>query len=121
MYPYTMPEEPQEKAFLSEMPEPGKIVKRRLIKDKTWQWTLSNGAKVLYKYIPYDKPNICLRAVRRGGCSLFDIVDLPAAEKAGSWVLSSGAGNFSSRELDWQMKAHDIDFMPSVNLYSSQP
>lgn len=45
---------------------------------------------------------------------------LPAAEQAGSWVMSCGGGDFDSREMYELMKLHGIEFMPSVNLYSSQ-
>lgn len=121
LYPYEMAKEPEKRDFLAEKPKAGKVKKTKTNSTLgTTEWTLSNGAKVIYKKVEYDKPTVCLRAVRRGGRSLYDIDMLPAAEQVGSWILSSGAGEFNSQTLYQQIKLHNLEFSPSVNLFSSQ-
>lgn len=120
-YPYVMPDEPQKTQFVTELPAKGTV--KKMIKEGnfgTEEWTLSNGVKVIYKNVVEDKGKVCLRAVRRGGRSLYDIEMLPAAEQAGAWVMSCGGGSFNSKGMYEQIRLHGIQFSPSVNLYSSQ-
>lgn len=120
-YPYVMPTEPIRKDFLNIIPKQGKLKKQNENKKAGYiEWTFENGARVIFKPIKQDKSIVCLNAVRRGGTSLFPIDDLPAAEVAGSWILSAGAGDFDSQSLDEQIQLHELSFSPSVNLYSTQ-
>lgn len=81
--------------LIVEKPEPGKIEKtRKLDSLGAEEWTLSNGAKVVYRHVDYEKDEVSLYAYSLGGTSLYDNIDLlPAAKNAGAFVSNYGVGN----------------------------
>jgi zinc protease len=63
----TLAEEP----LLPQLPSPGHIVgERRFAKSGVSEWTLSNGARVLFKQSGNDPDEVLIRAVSPGGSSL---------------------------------------------------
>lgn len=64
------------------------------------EWTLENGAKVVYRKADYDKDQVLLSAYSPGGYSLIDDVNLlPAATNAGGFASSYGLGKFDQTTL----------------------
>lgn len=121
LFPYEMPKMPQEKPFMEETPRSGKVKKTEKLADvKATKWTLSNGSQVIFKPVPQDKGVVCLRAIRKGGQSVYDVDRLPAAQQAGLWVGSVGVGNLDSQANYEQMRLHNIECSTSINLYSDQ-
>lgn len=121
LFPYEMPEMPQKTPLMDSAIKPLKVKKTMAMNEiKATRWTLGNGCQVIYKYIPQDKGTVCLRAVRKGGQSLYDVDRLPAAQEAGLWVGSIGVGNMDSQTTYEQMQLHGLEYKASINLYSDQ-
>lgn len=61
LYPYEMAKEPKKRNFITEKPKAGKVKNTKTNATLgTTEWTLSNGAKVIYKKVDYDKPTVCV-------------------------------------------------------------
>ncbi len=64
------------------------------------EWTLSNGAKVVYRKADYEKDNVTLSAYSPGGTSSYDDIDfLPAASNAGQFASNYGLGAYDKIAL----------------------
>ena len=119
LFPYVMPQRPVASALMDSMPRRTTIVDE-VITPLGKQWTLANGVKVVYHFVESDKSKVCLRAVRRGGTNLYDVDRLPAAEQTSTWVVSAGAGAFSSQQMYEQMQLHNLSLNISINAFSDQ-
>ena len=64
------------------------------------EWTLENGAKVIYRKADFEKDNVALTAYSAGGSSLYDdITLLPAAGNAGQFMGAYGLGDYDAIAL----------------------
>ena len=64
------------------------------------EWTLGNGAKVIFRKADYEKDNVALSAYSAGGTSLYDDLDiLPAANNASVFSGMYGLGDFDAISL----------------------
>lgn len=64
------------------------------------EWTLGNGAKVIYRKAAFEKDNVALNAFSAGGSSMYADVDmLPAASNAGQFAGAYGLGDFDAIAL----------------------
>ena len=64
------------------------------------EWTLGNGAKVIFRKADYEKDNVALSAYSAGGTSLYDDLDiLPAADNASVFSGMYGLGDFDAISL----------------------
>lgn len=89
-----------EGALLDEIPAAGKIVKtRQLPRFDATEWTLSNGAKVVFRKADYEKDVVSLVGFSWGGTSLYDVDMLPAAGTSASMVQAFGIGDHSPLDL----------------------
>ena len=70
---------PESSELMSSLPEAGEIVSAKKLEEfDATEWTLSNGAKVVYKFDDYVKEAVVLSANSNGGSSLYDVNDLPS-------------------------------------------
>lgn len=85
-------------SLIGQEPESGKIVKtKELPQFDAEEWTLSNGAKVIYRKADYEKEEVTLNAYSPGGTSLYTDIDLlPAAATLGSYVPAYGLGDYDA-------------------------
>ena len=58
------------------------------------EWTLGNGAKVVFRKAGYEKETVSLTAYSMGGTSLYDTDLLPSASNAAGFASASGVGDF---------------------------
>lgn len=58
------------------------------------EWTLGNGAKVVFRKADYEKDDVALASYSKGGTSLYDVDMLPSAENASSFTSAFGIGDF---------------------------
>lgn len=63
------------------------------------EWTLANGAKVIFCKADYEKDQVSLTSYSKGGTSLYDIDMLPSASSVSSFSGSYGAGDFDAITL----------------------
>ncbi len=86
--------------LLAQKPQGGKIVsERELPTFKAKEWTLSNGAKVVFRRAAYERGTIQVSSFSPGGTSLYDIDLLPAAENAAPMTKSFGLADHTPVEL----------------------
>lgn len=77
-----------------------KIVKtKKLPQFDAEEWTLANGAKVVFRKADFDKDDVTLTSYSKGGTSLYDIDLLPSASNVGSLVGAYGLGDFDAVTL----------------------
>lgn len=63
------------------------------------EWTLGNGAKVVFRKADYEKDAVSLTSYSKGGTSLYDIDMLPSAQNASSFTKAFGVGDFDAITL----------------------
>lgn len=87
--------------LVAQAPESGKIVKvKELPQFDAEEWTLSNGAKVIYRKADFEKEEVSLSAYSPGGTSLYaDVELLPAAGTLGNFVPNYGLGDYDAVTL----------------------
>lgn len=85
-------------SLITQEPESGKVVKTKALPQfDTEEWTLANGAKVVYRKADYEKDQVSLMAYSPGGTSLYTDVDLlPAAASLGNFVPVYGMGDYDA-------------------------
>jgi zinc protease len=102
-----------EQTLLIRSPIPGKVVSEE--KDASLGITtlkLSNGVKVILKPTTFKNDEIIFSAFSPGGTSLYNDGDSPSASNAAGIVAASGAGNFSSQELDKYLSGKQLEVRP---------
>lgn len=88
----------------------GKIVKEKALKPiGAEEWTLSNGAKVYYKYTDYNEGMFNVLLGSRGGRSLLPAEDLPSADAMVALFLKSGLYKYGTQELNALVQEHSIN------------
>ncbi len=91
---------PEDASLLSITPTPGKIVAEKKLEEfDAIEWTLSNGAKVLYKFEDYQTKTVVLNAFSYGGSSLYEVEDLPSFGAASDFVSKLGIGKHNPIQL----------------------
>lgn len=90
----------QDASLISEDLPGSKIVKtKKLPQFDAEEWTLANGAKVVFRKADFDKDDVTLTSYSKGGTSLYDIDLLPSASNVGSLVGAYGLGDFDAVTL----------------------
>ncbi|WP_167615192.1 M16 family metallopeptidase [Maribellus sediminis] len=80
--------------LLPEKPQPGKIVGEKMLEDfDAVEWTLSNGAKVIYRFADFQKNSVRLTAQSYGGTSMYNVEDLPSVAAVNGFVKTFGIGD----------------------------
>lgn len=97
----------------------GKIIKEGLISElETKEWTLSNGAKMLYKYVPDLKGQFYFVASSLGGRSAVASEDLPAFVAMRQLIMRSGLGGYSRNDIHHWLQGKDIQLSLSIENYN---
>ena len=87
--------------LLDEDLQPGSIDKIEKIDDLNAQiWTLSNGARVIYKFNNYHPKTVSLKAKSPGGMSLVDADDLPSVMLYNTFAQLQGLGEHDVNTLE---------------------
>jgi zinc protease len=76
-------------------PRGGKIVSEKKLKAfDAVEWTLSNGARVVYRFADYEKQTVALQAISKGGFSLYNKEDLASIGALLSFMPGFGIGKY---------------------------
>lgn len=87
-------------SLISEDLKGSKIVKiKTLPQFNAVEWTLGNGAKVVFRKADYEKDDVSLTSYSKGGTSLYDVDMLPSASNTSSFVAGFGLGDFDAITL----------------------
>ncbi len=75
----------------------GKITKEKQIKDfGAKEWTLSNGAKVVYRFADYEKDLVQLTGYSIGGFNQYEDYEMPIITGVQSFISSYGIGEYDA-------------------------
>lgn len=84
------------------------------------EWTLGNGAKVVFRKADYEKDRVALASYSTGGTSLYGVDLIPAANNAAAFVASFGKGNYNPITLNKMLAGKLANVRPSIStLYES--
>lgn len=120
-YPFVLKPEIPVADLAFTQPKAGRITKEMVDKGKKiTTWKLSNGALVIYKQTPYDRKQVCLRAVRPGGQSMFSIKELPAAQVTTMFVEAGGIGGLTPQQLNRLQEAKVFKCISKIYDYSER-
>jgi len=108
-------EESEEKPFFDIPLEPGYIITEENGAEGTYRgFTLSNGAKVLYRQTDFKNEEILFSAFSRGGASLIEDDLYFSARLAPSFVEAAGLGEFTPSELKKQLAGKQVRVSPFI-------
>ncbi len=79
------------------------------------EWTLGNGAKVVFRKADYEKDAVSLTSYSKGGTSLYDIDMLPSAQNASSFTKAFGVGDFDAITLQKMLTGKMASCGVSIN------
>ncbi len=105
------------KPLMSQLPEPGKIVKTTYDKKfGTKNLVLSNGAKVILRHSDLKKAEIMVKAYSPGGNSLFDDSEYNNFSVINTLVPMGGVGDHSGMELGKMLEGHPVSYDARVGV-----
>ena len=96
------------------LPREGEIVSENVNADLDAQeWTLSNGAKVIYKFCDLNKNQMTMRAFSPGGQSVVAYEDLPSADMA-NVVSAFGVADYDDVILKQILAGKNVSVTPVI-------
>lgn len=96
--------------------KPGKVKKTKFDKSaEYYEWTLSNGAKVVIKPTKFRNDEILFSAYSKGGTSLYGDADLVTAQFTSDVIDMSGIGEFNNIELGKQLSGKVVRISPYIS------
>ncbi|MEG1615625.1 MAG: insulinase family protein [Bacteroidales bacterium] len=104
--------------LLAQLPKPGKVKKEGKGDFGTTVWTLSNGAKVIYKQTDFKKDQIIMTAQSNGGISLLPESDVINNKVLGDVITLGGVGSFSKTDLSKVLAGKRADVSPFIGRIS---
>jgi len=94
----------------------GKVVSTKELKNfGAKEWTLSNGAKVIFRKADYEKEQITLNAWSKGGTSLIENKDLVSAENTDAFIKKFGLGEFDASTLSKVLAGKNVSVSPYIS------
>ena len=97
----------------------GKIISTKSIKDlDVTEWTLSNGTKVLYKYLPDSHNMMYFAGSAMGGNSLVKSNDIPSQKAMQALIMQSGLYKYNRNQLAEWLEGKGIQLSLSINDYT---
>lgn len=98
---------------------PGTIVSEQEIPElEAKEWKLSNGARMLYKYVPELNNKFYFAGSAMGGRSLVTAKDLPSYNAMRSLIMQSGVYKYNRNQLHQWIKNKDIELSLSITDYT---
>jgi len=103
-------------SLISEALLPAGIVEtRELPAFDAVEWTLENGARVVFRHADYEKDQVQLQAYSKGGSSLYDDAYVPSAEMLTSLTSFYGVGEFDAMGLQKMLTGKNVSLQLSLN------
>lgn len=120
-YSFELAPEEELPVLMADKPQAGRVVRQKTDDAKgLTTWKLSNGVTAIYKQVPDDHSQVCLRAVRPGGESKFAIKELPSAQMATRLVEAGGVGGLDNIQLQRLQKSLGFSCESRINGYSER-
>ena len=96
------------------IPTPGSIVKESAVKFGFTELVLNNGVKVYMKKTDYKDNEIIMNAYSKGGTGRYPLADKYTLSMLGTFIGSSGLGNFTNTELSKALAGVQASCNPSL-------
>ncbi len=107
--------------LMKKAPKAGKIKKETKNEALGFtELTLSNGVKVVLKKTNYKEDEIRLRAVSKGGASLYDAKDYASAVYSADFIGNTGLANFNYTDLQKVLSGKQASCSVDVNSYGEE-
>lgn len=116
--------EPYEDEALAESLVSGELVPVDIISERNLEvldaveWTLANGAKVIFRHADFEKDQIQIRGYSKGGSSLYEVEDVPNTGMLTDLVSMYGVGEFDAMGLQKMLSGKNVSLMPSLGSLS---
>lgn len=82
---------------------------RQLSSFKAEEWTLENGAKIVFRKTDYEKDLVSLSAYSKGGSSLYEKDKLPSAKVTAQFMGAYGLGDFDAIQLKKALSGKQVN------------
>jgi len=103
-------------SLIEQMPVSGKIIKESEVDAlNAEEWTLENGAKVVYRFADFEKDNILFRAHSPGGASLFGKEYVPSMNMFSSVIPFYGLGAYDQVTLQKMLTGKNVELNLILN------
>ncbi|MCQ2072783.1 MAG: insulinase family protein [Bacteroidaceae bacterium] len=103
--------------LISELPQPGKVVKTSDSKFGYRLYQLSNGVKVYMKSTDFNKDQIMMNAFSWGGTSLYDESEALNLKNMGLYTVG-GVGSFNVTDLNKVLAGKKASVSPRISMLS---
>jgi len=102
-------------SLVSSEPAPAAVVsdKKLEVMDAV-EWTLENGARVVFKHADFEKDQVEVRAYSKGGSSLYGDKDVPTTDMLTSLIQMYGVGEFDAMGLQKMLTGKNISLQLSL-------
>jgi zinc protease len=102
--------------LISELPTPGRVaVERALPQVQAFDWTLSNGMRLILKPTRFSFDEMDFRLVGPGGASLASDADYPSAWLSDEVIRHTGIGRLNGRKLAHRIDASSISLNQTMS------
>lgn len=104
--------------LITKLPKAGKVKKTTKGTYETTVWTLSNGAKVIFKPTEFKKDQVIMTAFSAGGTSLLPESDLINTKVIDDVIGLGGVGAFSATDLTKVLSGKRVSVSPYIGAIS---
>jgi len=102
-------------SLVSSEPPPAAVVEEKKLEIlDAVEWTLENGARVVFRKAEYEKDQVQIRAYSIGGSSLYDDEDVPTTDMLTTLIQMYGVGDFDAMGLQKMLTGKNISLQLSL-------
>lgn len=104
--------------LMTELPQPGRVVKSGTAKLGYKQFVLSNGATVYFRQTDFNQNEVLMKASSRGGTSLYPLSQIAQLKALNSVIELGGLSKFSRTDLMKILAGKKVKLSPTINIFS---
>jgi zinc protease len=82
------------------------------------EWTLENGATVVYRHADFEKDQVQIRGYSKGGSSLYGAEDVPNTDMLAQLVSMYGVGEFDAMGLQKMLSGKNVSLQLNLGSLS---
>jgi len=108
-------------SLVTSEPAPAAIVSEKQLEVlDAVEWTLANGATVVYRHADFEKDQVQIRGYSKGGSSLYGAEDVPNADMLTQLVSMYGVGEFDAMGLQKMLAGKNISLQLILSALSEE-
>jgi zinc protease len=102
-------------SLITSEPAPAAVVNEKKLEVlDAVEWTLENGARVIFRQAAYEKDQVQIRAYSKGGSSLYGDEDVPTTDMLTTMIQMYGVGDFDAMGLQKMLSGKNISLQLSL-------